>query len=89
MRTYYFNNKHNIETIKEDINYLIENNDNDCIDIFGENISRNYSEETINVMKKTSEHLKQSFELVDELDKLLSETTQEKTYVETTKNLLD
>ena len=89
MNTYYFNNKHNIDTIKEDIDYLVENNNNNSVDMFGEDASRNYSEETIDLMRKTSEYLSDSFKLVTELDNLFSGVVDEQTYAERTKNILN
>lgn len=92
MSTFYFNNKHNIQSIKEDIDFIISNNDSSKVQKTTwayEDLGENLQEETIEILKEVSETLQNAYFYVFETDKLLSHVIDEEIYVKRIKEVMN
>lgn len=86
---YFLGRQHALEDIASDIDYLIQKNDCEEVDHYGDKIGRGFSKKTIEEFKRAYEHLLMVKVFVDRIDYLVSGDDSEETFHKRLKEDLD
>ena len=85
----YFYNLSAIEDYREKLRYLIESNSDEDLNVFGEVIGREYSEETLDIFRNTLNTLSRIENTLSLIDELASSDIEEGDFlVEIRRNLV-
>ena len=85
----YFYNLSAIEDYREKLRYLIESNSDEDLNVFGEVIGREYSDETLDIFRNTLNTLSRIENTLGLIDELVSSDIEEEDFlVEIRRNLV-